>query len=358
MQKNFLCPRCFKTFDRKSNFARHLNRLTSCIRTKKNKDIISIQVDDFKKYVKKNYPDLNDNIVSDIIGENIPVYEEKKYSCDYCGKSFKSQTYFRKHLEKMCSRNLRFEQQLIVEKIRRIEKFKKENLDLKERIYNSVKTLPRFYVEEGKVVNVEKNFLQYYQLKNIRIFGNEIMDHINDMFMRKMIMNPEVGIIKLIKDIHFNIEIPQNRNVFVKSKKFNNIEVYRLDGWKTLPRKDVFQNIIATKKDIMDEYFESFRENNDLDDKYIYKYESFSNCLDNYINYLVFNPAMIDHKLKKSKQIYERLCKELNLLFINNQKIEVTYTPESNINVSGDNIEEKVKNILEEVEIVSSEEEN
>lgn len=341
MNKNFLCSKCFKTFDRKSNFIRHINRLKPCSIDKRTNYSKENNKQQLKKYINKNFPKINDNIISEIIGDDFKNVE-KKFTCDFCCKSFQSSTYFKKHLRELCSRHMRFEQHIIREYLKRIEKLKEDNLELKEKIYYTQKTLPRYCIEEGKVVNVEKNYVHFYEQKNIKPFGDEIVDHVTDKFMKKMIMNPEIGIVNLIRMIHFNREIPQNRNVFVKSIKFGSIEIYKKGGWKTIPKKDAFQCIIATKKDIMDEYFDRFVENNELKLKYTSKYDIFSNYLDQFINHIVFNTEY-DNKLKKAKIVYEKICKMLNLLFLNNQKIEITYTPEQNIKTSTDELKNVIK---------------
>lgn len=169
-------------------------------------------------------------------------------------------------------------------------------------------------------------------------------------------MNPEVGMGSLIRMIHFNQDIAENRNIFVKSRKFNFIEVYQKGGWKTLPRKDIYQNLIASKKDLMDEYFNKFVENNELRPKHIFNYETFSACLDKYIFFLAF-PNQSTTNLKKAKLVYERISKMITLLFLNNQKIEITFKPEQSINIVNNNddgnkedIKDKIKNILDKSE--------
>jgi len=336
MNKNYLCSRCLKSFDRKSNFVRHINRINPCSKIINSNTDEEEQRNNLKKYLHKNFPKLSENIVADIVGENI-IKEDKKYVCDFCNKSFQSSTYFKKHKRELCSRHLRFEQHIIKDYLKKIEKIKQENMTLKEKIYLKNKTLPRYCVEEGKVINVEKSYLHFYEQKNIRPFGNEILDHVTDKFMKKMIMNPEIGLTNLVRIIHFNPEIPQNRNLFVKSQKFITVEVYKKSGWKTISRRDIFQNIIATKKDIMDEYYDKFYENKELKPKYISKYEQFSDALDKYINHIVF-ATDYDNRLKKARTIYEKISKMINLLFLNNQKIEITYTPEQNIKTSIEDI--------------------
>ena len=330
---NYICKKCLKSFDRLSNYVRHINRITPCVVEKNMKEINEKQKEDLKKFIHKKYPTIADEVISTVIGDNTIIQNEKRYVCDYCSKGFSSSTHYKKHITDSCPRHLKFEQHSILDRLKKIERFKRENQDLKEKIYYETKNLPRYYVDGGKVVNVEKNYVNFYEQKNTRPFGNEILEHLTDDFMKKMIIDPEVGILNIIRIIHFNNAIPQNRNMFVKSKKFSMVEVYKRGGWKTVPKKDIFQNIIATKKDIMDEYFDRFKENEEIREKYKYKYEFFSKHLDKYITHLVFNTEYTNN-LKKAKLIYDKICKHINILFLNNKKIEVIYTPENNLNTS------------------------
>jgi len=318
--EDIICPKCFKKFDRKSNLYRHLNKITPC-----NKNTMHYQnlqdPEKLKKFIQKYFPN-NPSALSKI--------SSKKYTCDFCNKSFSNSSYFKKHTEELCSSNIQFEQDIIKYKLRKINKIKNENNLLKEKIYESLKTLPRYTIENSKIITIEKDYTHYYQQKNIRPFGEEITNHLTPKFMRKMIINPEVGLVNLVRIIHFNPSIKPNRNIFIKARKFNFVEVYQKKGWATLQRKDAFQNIIATKKDIMDEWFDTLCEQNSLKDKYISKYENFSHGLDRYINHLVFNTDF-NNSLKLPKITYEKISKMINLLFLNNKQIEITYTPENNI---------------------------
>ena len=311
----YICSKCFKKFDRKSNLARHINKIKNC--TKNTMHYAHLQSpENLNKFIKNYFPNESK--------------EEKKFICEYCNKGFSNISYYRKHMEELCSKHIEFEQDIIRYKMRKIDKIKMENTFLKEKIYNVLKTLPRYCVEDGQVINVEKDYKEYYEQRNILPFGEEILDHLTDSFMKKMIMNPEVGLVNLVRIIHFNNSIPQNRNIFIKARRFNFIEMYRKKGWATLQRKDAFQNIIATKKDIMDEWFELLCEKNLLKEKFISKYENFSHGLDRYLNHLVFNTDF-NGSLKLPKITYEKIIKMINLLFLNNKKIEITYTPEENI---------------------------
>lgn len=342
MITNYICTKCYKSFDRKSNYIRHLNRKKTCIDEKNIKNLKTQDKTKLKNYISKNFPKLGEDLIGEIIGENIPNVNVKKYECDYCNKSFQSLIYLKKHVSQLCSRNLRFEQHMIQERLKRIEKLKLDNIEMKEKIYYIAKTLPRYCVEDGKIINIEKNYIDFYDQKNINPFGDEYLDHVTDKFMRKMIMNPDIGLANLIRIIHFNNDIPQNRNLFVKTRNFTKVEVFTKEGWKTQQRRDVFHNIIVSKRNIMDDYFEKFREKNELKLKYIRKYEDFTSNLDDYISHIVFTTEY-DKTIKQSRTVYEKICKQINLIFLNNLRIEVTYTPEQNINATFEEVKNMVK---------------
>ena len=116
----------------------------------------------------------------------------------------------------------------------------------------------------------------------------------------------------------------------------------------------------------MDEYFEKFKEKKELKANIIFRYENFSNCLDKYISFIVLNTETDDF-LKKSRQIYERICKNIALLLLNNQKIEVAFNPEQSLNVGLTNeknidIVERVRDLIEntnkEIEFLINNENN
>lgn len=66
---------------------------------------------------------------------------------------------------------------------------------------------------------------------NINSFGNENTSHIDGDFLSYCIMNPKKGITELIENIHYNDDIPENKNLRFKSNKNNTFEQYTGSEW-------------------------------------------------------------------------------------------------------------------------------
>jgi len=285
----YICNKCFIKFTRKDKYIQHIQKMHS-----------------------------NDTGV--MLG--------KEYKCKYCGKEFKIKSYYDKHMKETCIRYKEFEQNIIKQQLEKISAIKIENDLMKKEIFNTIHTLPRYSIINGKIINVECDYIDYNKQKNIISFGKEVLDHLQKKFMRLMIMEPELGLVNLVRMIHFNDAMPQNRNLYLKDEE--NIYIFQKKDWIKIKRNDAIQNLIASKKDIMDDWYDKFVEKKILEQKYINKYEIFSHDLDRYINHMVFTTEY-NTGLYIPKLMYERIDKMIYILLLNNKKIETKYTPNDNI---------------------------
>ena len=259
---------------------------------------------------------------------DIGILLGREYKCKYCGLQYKTKSYYDKHLKETCVMHKDFEQNIIKQKLEKISAIKIENDFMKKEIFNTINTLPRYSIKNGKIQNVECDYIEYDNQKNIVSFGKEVLDHLQKKFMRLMIMEPEIGLVNLVRMIHFNDKMPQNRNLFLKDEE--SIYMYQKKDWLKIRRNDAIQNLIASKKDIMDDWYDGFVEKKMLEQKYINKYEIFSHDLDRYINHMVF-ATDYNAGLYIPKLMYERMDKMIYILMLNHKKIETKYTPNDNI---------------------------
>jgi len=157
-----------------------------------------------KNFVKNYFPDHIESLLG------------KDFKCEYCGRQYKTKSYYEKHVNEMCIRHKEFEQNIIKHKLEQINAIKIDNDFMKDRIFNAIHTIPRYSIKNGKIINVECDYIDYEKQKNIVSFGKEVLEHLEKKFMKLMIMEPEIGLVNLVRMIHFNNDIPQNRNIYLK----------------------------------------------------------------------------------------------------------------------------------------------
>ena len=110
-----------------------------------------------------------------------------------------------------------------------------------------------------------------------------------------------------------------NHNLIISSIKFKKVNVFMECGWKLSSKKDVFHNIITTKKEIIDSYSEKFIKMNELNVFQILEYKRFNKLINNYIEKILY-PTITHNITNEEKKIYGILCDEILILFINYYK--------------------------------------
>jgi len=280
MSKQYKCNKCFIIFNKKTNYTRHISRKNPCVIT--DREHITEPV--------KDYAEIND--YEPILPLVIKTPEEEH-----------------KFLE----------QYQIEEYIHQIKYYKIINHKLKSKICNITNNKPLYSIESLNDFLQNKNPVIFYNVNCIRFFGHEDISYITDAFMKKTIINPFQGIINLIREIHFNHIYKMNHNLKISCIKFNKIEVFTEYGWKLSPKKDIFHNIITTKKDIIDNYYDKLIKMNELNVFQILEYKRFDKIINNYIQKILY-PTLIRKITKEEKRIYMMLIDEILLLFINNYR--------------------------------------
>ena len=277
MSTQYKCNKCFIIFNKKTNYTRHINRKIPCIIT--DREYITEPV--------KDYAEINEyeRILPIVI--KTPD-EEHKF----------------------------LEQYQIEEYIHQIKYYKIINHKLKMKLCNITNEKPLYSIESLNDYLQNKKPVNFYNVNSIRFLGYEDISYITDDYMKKIILNPFQGIINLIRYIHFNPIYKMNQNLVITSIKFKKVDVFMECGWKLSPKKDVFHNIIATKKEIIDIYLEKFIKINELNVLQIFEYKRFDKVINNYIEKILY-PTITRKITNEERKIYGMLCDEIQLLFIN-----------------------------------------
>ena len=363
----YTCEKCGKIFDHKGTYTRHLEKKFSCIEnanydiygnvpppkkgrtqndTKQHSTPLQIGVVLNPKIastvpLKKVMPKIENNKKVNLSSSSslnpvgiITSYDNTKkmstqknekndntIKCSYCQIILKNRTTFNRHL-KICKLV-----PLTKADINELEKkiAKKIDVTLPQPTANNIQNI-------SNTINNTNNNTQniiYVDNRNncdksvsINPFGKEHVDFISQDLMKKIILRPETGIIKLIEHVHFNKEQPENHNIHLVNKKEPYVEVFNGEKWEKQDKKIAIQNMITTKKDIMDDYFDEQVEKNIITTFLRHSYETFSEMLDEYIRKSLgeYDDVIKNRVIRKCRRLYREIFKSAELLLINNKK--------------------------------------
>lgn len=358
------CERCGYSTKLRTDFKRHLTRQKSCLptlndisrdillnrlnETNKKQTIfrttVSSLIEDDKQSEKKQ-EELYDNIYKEYHVDLNPngnkrkrrnkksndqenksdtpeTIEKKIFVCPNCSETFTRMDNLKRHFRQICNKSkpeIETSESLLDE----YKKLKKENEELR---VQTQKAAIIIHNTKNIGTNFENSNIQQnnYQQNNIQLnaFGKENLAPVNNETLLGIIRNPEIGIPKLIKLLHFNPEYPENHNIISKGKRGDMITVFDGSKWHSKSKKDTIQNLIASKKDLADDYFEEMGDNESIIDFLTkQKYEEYTDAIDKYINTICIDPIEKENYLQKYKRLYDRLFKQVNLILMNNAQL-------------------------------------
>lgn len=215
--------------------------------------------------------------------------------------------------------NKLLEQYQIEEHIHKIKYYKLINYKLKSKLRNAVYVKPIYRITILNELLEIKKPEKIYNITRIRLFGDEDVSYITDEFMKKILINPFQGLINLIREVHFNSLYKINSNLSIIFMRFNKVRVFTESGWKIFTKKEIFNSIITSKKDMIDEYYDKLITQNELNVFQLMEYRRFDKILNNYIKPNV-SQNLGRNITTEEKMTYRMVIDEITLLFINHYR--------------------------------------
>lgn len=198
----FECKRCGKTCKNKFILQCHLSRKNPCSPEKSNIE------------------------PSVLLQELEPIYNETVHSCPLCAKKFNSKSSMYRH-KKICEKKNSSETEpppqckeiVSVESIENLTRYC-------QTLENAVNTLLQKMekLEERKETTINNNVTNYIILNN---FGEERITHLDDNIILDCFEEQDPTL--LIENIHFNADVPENKNIRVVDD--NTMEVFKNGDW-------------------------------------------------------------------------------------------------------------------------------
>ena len=217
--------------------------------------------------MSQNEPTMSQN--EPAMSQNEPVTQkniEKSFKCDYCDELFTTHPHKRRHEMHRCKKNSNTILRLLTEKDKYIQQIENEKEEMKKEHEKERKDL---YKKIDELISKVGN--TYNQNIILNNYGSEDLSHITDTFKTQMLKIPYMMIPKMIEQVHFNKEKPENKNIAFTNKKENRLKVYTDNKWIYKNKKDVISNLVDKNYHNLDTHYDknnpelnSFYKNNYL----------------------------------------------------------------------------------------------
>lgn len=234
------CPKCKKTFTHKGHYTAHIDRKFDCVKKDKrvetniSDNVISSEIRTKNQTEKQETSTGNQKSVSNTTVQNIDPF-----ICEYCGTKFSRRDSKNRHIKLNCTH--------VKESKKEPEKDTSVNKEVNKNIENQ--QIGQQFNVNAETVNINN------AAPLVNAFGREEKGYITQQMYTELFEKGKNSILEYIKQVHFNIQHPENHNVFLKSVTGDYVLIYDGNGWK-----------VKIKGKIVDElYNDSY---SDLDDVY------------------------------------------------------------------------------------------
>ena len=124
--------------------------------------------------------------------------------------------------------------------------YDKMNKQEKEELFKKIDKLIECV---GNTTNITNNIV-------LNCYGSEDLSHITDTFKTNLLKLPYQMIPKLIEEIHFNQQKPENKNIYLPNKKQPFIKIYRNCKWEYKDRKETIKDLINTNYHRLEDHYQ------------------------------------------------------------------------------------------------------
>jgi len=245
----YSCESCGKVFDYKSLYFKHIDKKIPC----------------------------NE-------GEKILKNKEKR-TCMHCNKVFTRLDSLKDHLticksKMIIDKEIEFDNKdneikkeldIIKQQISKITEEKDTTINELKQIIKKLQVKSTYSVSNKDNINTDN--IQQINKNNIKIlpFGKEDLSYITDDDYRILLNKGFNSIHYFIEYVHFNINKPENQNIYISNMRDKYILIFDGEKWVLKERDDVLQEIIQIKTDILNQKFIELIKTLDENTKYKFK---------------------------------------------------------------------------------------
>lgn len=113
----------------------------------------------------------------------------------------------------------------------------------------------------GTHIQTQNNIQTQNIQQNIVInnYGQERIDHLTDSLLTSYLLNPSEGVVNLFKTIHYNDEVPENKNIRNKSITNNQLQTWDNGKWITVDKNNTLDAAIKSNTRLLHSHFQKVK---------------------------------------------------------------------------------------------------
>ena len=96
---------------------------------------------------------------------------------------------------------------------------------------------------------------------NINNYGNENTEYLKSDYLNNLLQGAFTAIPKLIENIHFNPQHPENHNIKITNKKEPYIKIRKNDKWELQDKKETLETLVDDKYYLLEDHYAGVGEN-------------------------------------------------------------------------------------------------
>jgi len=244
----FKCNECNEEFKYNSLLKRHQSRKRNCMTD-----------DDYNKKIA----DLTTEIET-----KINQSFENKTKCLFCEKEYLNKGNLSKHIHNVCliKKNLEQTKTIIIQQQK--EKTMENNIkNMENKLAKIIKNQSKNINITNNINTINNNNINNNVMININSFGKEDLSHISLDDYKKYLSGFFHGFIKFIEKVHFDDNMPENKNICITNLKSKYIHIFENNQWTTKEKRDVLDKFIQKKYNTLVDKCEELEESNELSEK-------------------------------------------------------------------------------------------
>ena len=238
-----------------------------------------------------------------------PFLDEKKslgFSCKYCNQNFKYKQGMYRHIKYTCKKNKDEDFKELARLLNEKDKQIKELISDKHAQFDKMQKQIDKLINKLQIHNVNNGTINNGSIINNNTMNIQLLNHKDTDYSHltpkdyiKCIEDCNNCVKSLIEKVHFNINKPENMNIYLSNIKGKYVMIYKDNAWQIQDKKAQVDDLYEYNEFVLEHWYDEYME------KYPYIVESFKVYLKN----------------RDSNTLLNNIKEEILLMLYNNRKM-------------------------------------